>query len=76
MEFLGFSYHRPAQQPRGRKLSQGSEESLGHQSVPSTFNDNPLGGIPHALNFDRIVDGGTCPVCPHFEDLFRHFPYK
>lgn len=75
MDFLGLSYHRPAQQPIGRKLPQGSVESLGDQSLQSTFNESSLGGIPHALNFDRIVDGGTCPVCLPFHDLSTHSLY-
>lgn len=71
MGFLSVLYRRPAQQPIGRKLPQGSEVSLGDQSLQPTHMDSPNGGIPHALNFDRIMDGGTCPVSPPFKGLQR-----
>lgn len=57
--FLGLTYRRPAQQPISITLPEydDSQTDLGLKSTPST-----LYGIPDALSFDRIMDGGTCPV--------------
>lgn len=61
MGFINLKYRRPAEQPIGRTLPEASQESVGGetlQEIPSPS----LAGIPDALSFDRIIDGGTCPV--------------
>jgi hypothetical protein len=64
-------YRRPDSvptSPRSRSDSQDgsirSEESISHtlKAMPS----NPR-GVPEALSFDRIINGGCCPVGLHKE---------
>lgn len=62
MGLLSLKYRRPAKQPIGRSLpDESQEESLDDQSwqtVPSYSSAS----IPDALTFDKIIEGGTCPV--------------
>ncbi|KAF3765096.1 hypothetical protein M406DRAFT_292381 [Cryphonectria parasitica EP155] len=62
MGFLGLTYRRPPSQPIGRPTDEENNESLAQQSVASIHSDTSI-GIPDALQFDRIMDGGTCPPC-------------
>lgn len=71
MGFLGLLYRRPAQQPFGSAAQQGCEESLGDHSLQLMRTNTSIGGIPPALNFDRIMDGGTCPVCSPSQGAHR-----
>lgn len=61
MGFLGLSYRRPAAQAGGAHLSQESLESFGDESWRSV-QSFASAGVPAALSFDRIMEGGTCPV--------------
>lgn len=72
MGFLGLKYRRPAKQPVGRSLRcQDSEESLYSQysEADSTYS---LSSIPDALTFDRIIEGGTCPVSTSSAPIYGH----
>lgn len=54
---LSLTYRRPA---HVSKDSIATEKSGGAESQTSNFSC-PY-GIPDALSFDRIINGGTCPV--------------
>jgi len=54
---LSLSYRRPAHVSRD---SINSENSGGAES--QTSGSSCPYGIPDALSFDRIINGGTCPV--------------
>jgi hypothetical protein len=54
------SYRRPAYVSFSSGASINSEKSANADSVTSR-SSCPY-GIPEALSFDRIIDGGTCPV--------------
>jgi len=63
------SYRLPPFVPPEPRSSLGSEseesdDNEGQSSLRSG-NSNPLSGIPDALAFDRIINGGTCPVSAH-----------
>lgn len=57
------TYRRPPHvEPRRASLA---SEKTGQSVGGSTLNDSQDSinfGIPEALSFDRIIDGGTCPV--------------
>lgn len=56
---LSLSYRRPAYVSSSRT----SLDSEGGGQVESiTSNSSCPYGIPDALSFDKIIDGGTCPV--------------
>ncbi|KAL8964237.1 MAG: hypothetical protein Q9183_004594 [Haloplaca sp. 2 TL-2023] len=63
------SYHRPPHVDRRASLaSEKTGKSVGDSSLgDSTLRDSQDTavnfGIPEALSFDRIIDGGTCPPC-------------
>lgn len=63
MGFLGLGYRRPAAQSEGSHNSQESLESFNDDSWRTVQSFSPT-GIPEALSFDRIIEGGTCPVRP------------
>jgi hypothetical protein len=58
-------YRRPDYVPTPR--SRGSEGSIesdlsGSRVSLKSMPPNP-NGIPEALSFDRVINGGCCPVC-------------
>lgn len=58
------AYRRPRRvdSKRGSITSQQTEVSIGGSTLEDS-QDAPINfGIPDALSFDRIIDGGTCPV--------------
>ena len=67
MGLLPLTYRRPSYVKKPE--SRGAADADAHEEQ-SQRNDNALesvkssssGGIPPALSFDRIVQGGTCPV--------------
>lgn len=68
MGLLSLTYRRPTYVERppsmdGDQVSIGSGSADGEQlgSVKSSTSST-IAGIPAALSFDRIIDGGTCPV--------------
>lgn len=70
MGLLPLNYRRPAYVESLSRMSD-DQASIGSESLegektstslrPGTSTSNPS-GIPPALSFDRIIDGGTCPV--------------
>ena len=88
MNLLPLSYRRPAY-VQGDALPSPSPTDVALQdSSASSFNDvndksegslrsgqsSTSAGIPAALSFDRIMDGGTCPVS-QIHSLFLPFPF-
>ena len=61
-------YRRPAlaESPASTLINQksSSDGSIRSGSTGST----PF-GIPDALSFERVINGGTCPVCVHMQWL-------
>ena len=58
------AYRRPphVESRRTSTTSGESGSSIGGTTLDEA-QDNPINyGIPDALSFDRIIDGGTCPV--------------
>jgi hypothetical protein len=73
-------YRRPDYVPPTPR-SRGSEGSIDSDNASSAASlksmpSNPK-GIPEALSFDRIVNGGCCPVCdyriPHVSHISNHY---
>ncbi|KAK1833180.1 fumble-domain-containing protein [Podospora conica] len=69
MGLLSLTYRRPTYVERppsmdGDQVSIGSGSTDGEKvrSVKSSTSST-IAGIPAALSFDRIIDGGTCPPC-------------
>ena len=56
---LPLSYRRPAYVDSSRN-SIDTEKSGKQESISST--SSCAYGIPEALSFDKIINGGTCPV--------------
>lgn len=71
MGFLGLNYRRPAAQTEGPRMSQESLESFSDASIGSVRSFSSA-GIPNALSFDRIMEGGTCPVRPPYYPAHPH----
>ncbi|KUI61933.1 hypothetical protein VP1G_09087 [Cytospora mali] len=64
MGFLGLDYRRPPAQPVGLdRYSQQSLDSFTSQAELSlkSCRSSSSAGIPDALGFDKIIEGGTCP---------------
>lgn len=60
------TYRRPAYVDTSRSSFAGSEKSLGEKSLGESVSSTSTlvsAGIPEALSFDRVISGGTCPVC-------------
>ncbi|KAL8799798.1 MAG: hypothetical protein Q9182_005630 [Xanthomendoza sp. 2 TL-2023] len=58
------AYRRPPYVPRrSSTASGGSEPSIGGSTLDDSRDTGISYGIPEALSFDRIIDGGTCPPC-------------
>lgn len=64
MKLLSLQYRRPKQvdSETYRQRRESLEEAEG--SVKSGVS-GASSGIPDALSFDRIINGGTCPVRPY-----------
>jgi len=64
MGFNAILYRRPASVPRAFPKHSGSFEQKDFSPVDSN-SSHPfrIPGIPDALSFDKIIAGGTCPVC-------------
>ena len=58
------TYRRPPYVGSARASFSGDEKpkSLGESTIGSS-GSGVIAGIPDALSFDRIINGGTCPVC-------------
>lgn len=59
------TYRRPAYVDCPISASWSTEEKI--RSIDGSVKSGSTGmsnGIPDALSFDRIISGGTCPVCP------------
>ena len=56
---FSLTYRRPALVTSSRSSVASLESSVGGSSNHSLYSAS---GIPPALSFDRIIDGGTCPV--------------
>ncbi len=52
------AYRRPA-----KRASIDSDNSDDNSGSLRSGNSNRSAGIPEALAFDKIINGGTCPVC-------------
>jgi len=57
---LSLNYKRPAYVTTSSRTSFESEKPT--ESINS--NTSSTHGIPDALSFDKIINGGTCPVSP------------
>jgi hypothetical protein len=57
------TYRRPAHVPASSRGSVNGSEKTGsiHESITSGSSGSSH-GVPDAISFDRIIDGGTCPV--------------
>jgi hypothetical protein len=72
------TYRRPAYRPNtGRSSVIPSEDyENSRDSVKSGHSGGLSAGIPDALSFDKIVNGGTCPVSlPSISFLSESCPY-
>lgn len=56
------TYRRPSHVTSSRDSLNGDEKQKSIQESISSGNSCMSHGIPTALGFDRIIDGGTCPV--------------
>jgi len=58
------TYRRPAYTSNSGRSSIAPSEEYGssRDSLKSGYSGSVSAGIPDALSFDRIVNGGTCPV--------------
>ncbi|ROW13869.1 hypothetical protein VPNG_03516 [Cytospora leucostoma] len=66
MGFLGLGYRRPLAQPADRDQNVESTQSLDSFTSQADLSlkssrSSASAGIPDALSFDKIIDGGTCP---------------
>jgi hypothetical protein len=63
-----FSYRRPSpvKQLYSSNASQRESEHTLHRLQSSNGSSRNIAGIPDELSFDRIIEGATCPVLPHF----------
>jgi hypothetical protein len=62
------SYRRPAYVSRS---SVGSSDGVANSDASLNSGKScTIAGIPDALSFDKIVNGGTCPVSYHIMLLF------
>lgn len=59
------TYRRPphVDSKRGSVGSGKTGPSIGGTTLDDSQDVSINYGIPEALSFDRIIDGGTCPVC-------------
>ncbi|KAL9602013.1 MAG: hypothetical protein Q9219_002121 [cf. Caloplaca sp. 3 TL-2023] len=57
------AYRRPPHVKRGSVASGETGPSLGGSTLDDSRDACINYGIPEALSFDRIIDGGTCPPC-------------
>lgn len=68
MGLLSLTYRRPTYVERppsmdADQVSIGSGSADGEKvSSVKSSTSSTIAGIPAALSFDRIIDGGTCPV--------------
>ena len=66
------TYRRPPHVDSARASVIGNEKpkSVGGSTIASgaSSGSGVVSGIPAALSFDRIIAGGTCPVCFPFLD--------
>jgi len=72
MGFLPLTYNRPAyvEKESCRRDSDASNSTASSYETAKAMRAHaglPCSGIPEALTFDKIIDGGTCPVscCYH-----------
>ncbi|KAL8958365.1 MAG: hypothetical protein Q9193_004562 [Seirophora villosa] len=59
------TYRRPphVSSKRGSIASEQTGQSIGGSTLADSHDAAINYGIPEALSFDRIIDGGTCPPC-------------
>ncbi|GAP90200.1 putative regulator of G protein signaling superfamily [Rosellinia necatrix] len=76
MRLLPLNYRRPAyvdKEDFKRKTRDGELEERSNASLESG-RSGPSLGIPDALTFDKIVNGGTCPPCT-VRDFMNYLVY-
>lgn len=66
MGLLPLNYRRP-QYVKRDSANNSETSSLSESSDGSTKDgvSSSIAGIPPALSFDKILEGGTCPVCKY-----------
>lgn len=70
MGFSAMLYRRPALVSSASSKHSGSSEPKTLSPVNSnSSHPSRIPGIPDALSFDKIIAGGTCPVCITFFQL-------
>jgi hypothetical protein len=65
------TYRRPSHVPSASTNSLSGDEK--QDSINESFQSTSSSmshGIPPALSFDRIIAGGTCPVCIEISDTY------
>ena len=64
------TYRRPPHVDSARASINGSEKTKSiDQGSISSRGSSVFAGIPDALSFDKIINGGTCPVSSHYTPL-------
>ncbi|KAK4168639.1 hypothetical protein QBC43DRAFT_284592 [Cladorrhinum sp. PSN259] len=80
MGLLPLTYRPPSyvdKRSRSDSTATASDDDSSHQngkSLESIKSTGSSGGIPPALSFDRIVQGGTCPPCT-IRDFMNYLIY-
>lgn len=57
------TYTRPPRGTSSSSLNGDEKQRSIDESIKSASSCSMCAGIPEALSFDRIISGGTCPVC-------------
>jgi hypothetical protein len=57
------SYRRPSRVSDGSSFTSANEKRVSREGSYLSGTSGSIKGIPEALSFDRIIAGGTCPVC-------------
>lgn len=74
MGLLSLTYTRPKrvdQPPTSRSSSDPFSETEKSDSSVRSDRSGYSAGIPDSLSFDKIVNGGTCPVSLHCRAISR-----
>jgi hypothetical protein len=57
------SYRRPSRVSDESSITSSNEKRSSRDGSYLSGTSSSIKGIPEALSFDRIIAGGTCPVC-------------
>ncbi|KAK2600707.1 hypothetical protein N8I77_010222 [Diaporthe amygdali] len=68
MGFLGLGYRRPARVDHHRESIDTIDDSI------RSGRSGASAGVPEALTFDKIIEGGTCPPCT-IRDFMNYLIY-